>query len=83
MTHKITTTMQPTVQIEVDDAEYLDLKRQGLIAQDDAGHAETSSDVPAAVENAAASAPATPDQAQAPAPAATSKAAKTAANKEG
>ncbi|TXJ78631.1 hypothetical protein E2C11_16625 [Streptomyces lavendulae] len=32
MTHTITTTMQPDKQIEVSDTEYLDLKRQGLIA---------------------------------------------------
>lgn len=31
MPHLITTTMQPDQQIEVDDAEYIDLKRQGLI----------------------------------------------------
>lgn len=34
MPHLITTTMQPDKQIEVDDAEYLDLKRDGLIAND-------------------------------------------------
>ena len=34
MPHLITTTMQPDKPIEVDDAEYLDLKRDGLIAVD-------------------------------------------------
>lgn len=34
MPHVITTTMQPDKPIEVDDVEYLDLKRQGLIAAD-------------------------------------------------
>lgn len=58
MSHLIATTMQPDKKIEVEDAEYLDLKRDGLIATD---HTE---------------------QATAPAPA-TSKAAKTATNKEG
>ena len=75
MTHKIRTTMQPTVDLEVEDAEYLDLKRQGLIAVDDE---QASTDTQAAADN-----PATPDQAQALAPAAPSKAAKPATNKEG
>lgn len=34
MTHRISTTMRPERQVEVGDAEYLDLKRQGLIAHD-------------------------------------------------
>ena len=34
MNHKISTTMQPDKQIEVEETEYLDLKRQGLIAAD-------------------------------------------------
>lgn len=34
MPHLISTTMQPDQQIEVGDAEYLDLKRDGLIATD-------------------------------------------------
>jgi hypothetical protein len=32
----IRTTMQPDKEIEVGDAEYLDLKRQGLLVEDDA-----------------------------------------------
>ncbi len=28
---KVRTTMQPDVEIEVDDAEYLDMQRQGLL----------------------------------------------------
>ena len=28
---KVRTTMQPTVEIEVDEAEYIDLSRQGLL----------------------------------------------------
>lgn len=46
MTHTITTTMQPDKPIEVEDTEYLDLQRQGLILADH-------------TEQAAASAPAT------------------------
>lgn len=34
MTHLISTTMRPDKPVEVDDAEYLDLTRQGLIAVD-------------------------------------------------
>lgn len=34
--HTITTTIRPDEQITVADDEYLDLKRQGLIAKDDA-----------------------------------------------
>lgn len=34
MTHLIRTTMRPDQQIEVGDAEYLDLKRDGLLAND-------------------------------------------------
>jgi hypothetical protein len=34
MTHRISTTMRPDQPIDVGDAEYLDLKRQGLIAHD-------------------------------------------------
>jgi hypothetical protein len=70
VTHKISTTMQPGVPLEVEEAEYHDLKRQGLIATDDSEEAEL------------ATAPA-PDQAAAPAPAVTSKAVKPAMNKEG
>jgi hypothetical protein len=32
----VRTTMQPDREIDVDDAEYLDLKRQGLLVQADA-----------------------------------------------
>lgn len=59
MTHLITTTMQPDKSIEVGDAEYTDLKRQGLILIDYT------------------------EQAAATAPAVTTKAAKSAAPKEG
>lgn len=34
MTHTITTTMRPDVVLDVDDAEYTDLQRQGLILVD-------------------------------------------------
>lgn len=34
MTHKIRTTMRPDKEIEVPDADYLDLKRQGLLVED-------------------------------------------------
>jgi hypothetical protein len=33
MTHTVRTTMQPDREIEVNDADYLDLKRQGLLAE--------------------------------------------------
>ena len=36
MTHLIRTTMQPHLQIEVGDAECLDLQRQGLLIEDPA-----------------------------------------------
>jgi hypothetical protein len=36
MTRKVRTTMQPDKEIEVDDAEYLDLQRQGLLAEEPA-----------------------------------------------
>lgn len=36
MTHKIRTTMRPDQEIEVPDADYLDLKRQGLLVEDTA-----------------------------------------------
>ncbi|MEU6365769.1 hypothetical protein ABZ876_08430 [Streptomyces sp. NPDC046931] len=93
MTHTIRTTMQPTVELEVDDTEYLDLKRQGLLAYDDAEEAtQAESGQPATSGNEAAAPPreqgpaanpATPDQAQAPAPATPSKPAKSATSKEG
>ncbi|MET8826101.1 hypothetical protein ABZX40_13595 [Streptomyces sp. NPDC004610] len=34
MTRKVRTTMQPDKEIEVGDAEYLDLKRQGLLIEE-------------------------------------------------
>lgn len=34
MTRTVRTTMQPTKPIKVSDAEYLDLKRQGLLLED-------------------------------------------------
>lgn len=34
MTYRISTTMRPDQVVEVGDTEYLDLKRQGLIARD-------------------------------------------------
>jgi hypothetical protein len=52
--HLITTTMQPDKPIEVDDTEYLDLKRQGLIAVDHTEQAAASA--PAASKKAATSA---------------------------
>lgn len=51
MTHTIATTMQPDKPIEVDDAEYTDLMRQGLVLVDH-------------TEQAAAPAPATKKAAQ-------------------
>ena len=57
MTHTIATTMQPDKPIEVDDAEYTDLMRQGLVLVDH-------------TEQAAAAAPATTKKA---APSATTK----------
>ncbi|WP_020135047.1 hypothetical protein [Streptomyces sp. 351MFTsu5.1] len=36
MTHTVRTTMRPDQEIEVDDAEYLDLQRQGLLVQETA-----------------------------------------------
>lgn len=51
MTHAIRTTMQPDREIEVDDAEYLDLKRQGLLVNDDG---------PATPQTGAPSVPAAP-----------------------
>lgn len=38
--HLISVTMRPHEKIEVDDAEYLDLQRQGLIAEDETPDAE-------------------------------------------
>lgn len=36
MTRTVRTTMRPDQTIEVDDAEYLDLQRQGLLVEEDA-----------------------------------------------
>lgn len=36
MTHLVRTTMQPHLQVEVGDAEYLDLQRQGLLVEEPA-----------------------------------------------
>jgi hypothetical protein len=36
VTHLIRTTMQPHLRVEVGDAEYLDLQRQGLLIEDPA-----------------------------------------------
>lgn len=62
MIHKIRTTMQPDVELEVEDTEYLDLKRQGLIAVD------YDEQTPAEPEQAAAPAPAVTKKAAPPAP---------------
>lgn len=35
MSHTVRTTMQPDQTVEVGDAEYLDLKRQGLLVEDE------------------------------------------------
>ena len=40
MTHTITTTMQPDKVLEVDDTEFTDLNRQGLILVDHTEQAE-------------------------------------------
>lgn len=34
MSHIVRTTMRPDVEVEVGDADYLDLKRQGLLVED-------------------------------------------------
>lgn len=51
MTHRITTTMQPDVVLEVDDAEYTDLTRQGLVLVDHSEQAAAAA--PAATKKAA------------------------------
>jgi hypothetical protein len=61
MTHKVRTTMRPDQEIEVDDAEYLDLKRQGLLVEETA-----EEEVPPAT--AAPAAPEAPPQPAAVAP---------------
>jgi hypothetical protein len=52
MTRTVRTTMQPDKQIDVDDAEYLDLQRQGLLVEEDA-----KTDVPPATAAPAAPEP--------------------------
>lgn len=42
MTHTITTTMQPDKVLDVDDAEYLDLTRQGLVLVDHTEQAQAA-----------------------------------------
>lgn len=51
MTHLITTTMQPDKPITVDDAEYTDLSRQGLVLVDHTEQAAATT--PAASKKAA------------------------------
>ncbi|MGW5175905.1 hypothetical protein ACWERY_16275 [Streptomyces sp. NPDC004082] len=63
MTRKVRTTMRPDEEIEVGDAEYTDLQRQGLLVEDDAHE-----DVPA--ETAA---PASPGGVPAPTPGSAAK----------
>jgi hypothetical protein len=57
MTHRVRTTRRPWEEIEVDDAQYLDLKRQGLLAEETAAES-----VPPAT-----AAPATPAKKSGPA----------------
>ena len=52
MNHMITTTMCPDQVLEVDDAEYVDLKRQGLILID---HTEPAAATASATTKKAAS----------------------------
>ncbi|GGW15748.1 hypothetical protein GCM10018980_51880 [Streptomyces capoamus] len=54
---KIRTTMRPDLELDVDDAEYLDLQRQGLLLEED-----TAEEVPPAT-----AAPAAPEPAPQPA----------------
>ena len=58
MPHLITTTVQPDKTIEVDDAEYTDLKRQGLVLVD---HTEQAAATAPAVTTKAAK-PAAPKE---------------------
>lgn len=53
MTHKISTTMRPGDPVVVGDAEYLDLKRQGLIAHDYTQAPATPTPPPAPAERTA------------------------------
>ncbi len=54
MTHTISTTMQPDKVIEVEDTEYTDLSRQGLVLIDYAEQAAAAA--PATTKKAASSA---------------------------
>lgn len=51
---KIRTTMRPDDEIEVSDAEYLDLRRQGLLVQDEDDNPATPDETPATSETGAA-----------------------------
>lgn len=62
MTHTVRTTMRPDEKIEVGDAEYLDLSRDGLLVE------ESAKDVPPAT-----AAPAPPKTPEAPRKTSTSK----------
>lgn len=44
---KVRTTMQPNVELEVSDAEYTDLSRAGLIAQEDSAAPADADEKPA------------------------------------
>ena len=44
MGHQIRTSLQPDVLLDVDDAEYTDLTRQGLVIKDDAEDGTTEED---------------------------------------
>ncbi|MYS15168.1 hypothetical protein [Streptomyces sp. SID4982] len=78
MTHTVRTTMRPDQELEVNDAEYLDLQRQGLLHGD---NSRSETPTPSRDQTAATN-PATPEQAQASAPA-TTRPAKPATTKEG
>ena len=69
---KIRTTMRPDLELDVDDAEYLDLQRQGLLVEEDSGQ-----DVPPAT-----AAPAAPEQRASQTPAASAAPKKTGTSKE-
>lgn len=49
----VRTTIQPHVELEVSDAEYLDLKRQGLLIEDPAPAAPAPAAAPAKTTTAA------------------------------
>ena len=54
MTHLISTTMRPDQVVEVEDTEYVDLERQGLVLVDHTEQAEAAA--PATTKKAAATA---------------------------